>query len=172
MKFSMTMSRRHFLAGSASAFFLPGLHPGGQMAQTPQAPVPPKPDPLPAALVREFVIKGHGDLAATKELLEEHPQLLNACWDWGGGDFETALEGAGHVGSRDCAQYLLSKGARLNIFAATMLGRLDIVKATLTAFPDLIRSRGPHGLTFLHHARKGGADAEPVLAYLVSLGAE
>ena len=137
-----------------------------------QTPVPPKPDPLPGELVREFVIKGHGDLAGTKALLEERPQLLNACWDWGGGDFETALEGAGHVGSKDCALYLLSKGARLNIFAATMLGRLDIVKGTLTAFPDLIRSRGPHGLTFLHHARKGGADAQPVLEYLVSLGAE
>ncbi len=27
------------------------------------------------------------------------PALLNAAWDWGGGDFETALAGAAHRGT-------------------------------------------------------------------------
>lgn len=85
----------------------------------PGAPsAPPKPPPLDKELVKDFVIKGHFDLPATKALLEKEPGLLNSCWDWGGGDFETALEGAGHMGNKDIANFLLSKGARMNIFCA------------------------------------------------------
>jgi hypothetical protein len=97
--------------------------------------------------------------------------LLNACCDWGGGDFETAIEGAGHVGRKDIAEFLLENGARMNLFCAAMLGRLDIVKATLSEFPNLKVSKGPHGLQLLHHARKGGPESVTVLDYLVSIGA-
>ena len=60
----------------------------------------------------------------------------------------------------------------MDLFVAAMLGRLDVVKSTLTAYPALIRSRGPHGLSLLHHARQGGAQGRDVLDYLLSLGAE
>ena len=59
----------------------------------------------------------------TKALLAEQPSLLNATWDWGGGDFETGLGGAGHMGNREIAEFLIGQGARLDIFVATMLGR-------------------------------------------------
>ena len=130
-----------------------------------------KPPPLPSDLVKEFVIKGHGDLPAVKEMLSKEAQLLNACWDWGGGDFETALEGAGHMGKKEIAKFLLEKGARLNIFCAAMLGRLDVVKAILAIDPNLKSSKGPHGLQLMHHAKKGGTEALPVLEYLQSIGA-
>ena|SRR5690349_2809426 len=130
-----------------------------------------RPPALPGELVKEFVIAGHGNLAKVTEMLDKQPGLLNACWDWGGGDFETAIEGAGHVGNREIAEYLISKGARLNVFCAAMLGRLDVVQATLTAFPNLKTSKGPHGLMLLHHAQKGGETAKPVLEYLNSIGA-
>jgi hypothetical protein len=130
-----------------------------------------KPPALDKDLVKEFVIKCHGDLARSKELLAQQPALLNACWDWGGGDFETGLEGAGHMGNREIAQFLLDNGARMNIFCAAMLGKLDIVKNFLTAFPNLKSSKGPHGLQLLHHARKGGEQAKEVLDYLQSIGA-
>jgi hypothetical protein len=65
----------------------------------------------------------------------------------------------------------LSQGSRMDIFVATMLGELDIVKATLTAYPALITSRGPHGLTLLHRAQKGGEQARAVVEYLESAGA-
>src|SRR6478735_1667444 len=123
-----------------------------------------KPPALNADLVRNFVIAGHGNLENVKQLLEQEPGLLNACWDWGGGDFETAIEGAGHTGSKDCANYLLSKGARMNIFCAAMLGRLDIVKAFLLDYPELKSSKGPHGLKLMHHATKGGDNEKEVLA--------
>lgn len=132
----------------------------------------PKGDPLAGELVKEWVGKAHSDLVRVKELFVQEPRLLNASWDWGGGDFESALEAAGHVGNRDIAEFLLANGARMNVFCAAMLGRLDIVKTTLDAFPDLKKSAGPHGLKLKHHAMKGGEQAKLVLEYLESIAAE
>ncbi|MBV6405561.1 MAG: ankyrin repeat domain-containing protein [Flavobacteriales bacterium] len=129
-----------------------------------------KPPRLPLDLVQEFVRAGHGELDTVQRLLKEHPGLLNTSHDWGGGDFETALEGAGHVGDRAVAEYLIGQGARANIFVLTMLGRTVEVKALLAAFPNLLRSKGPHGLTLLHHAQRGGGPAMPLLDHLMALG--
>jgi hypothetical protein len=137
-----------------------------------QQPVPPRPVPIAPTMVQEFVRKAHADLPATKALLAEQPTLLNATWDWGGGDFETGLGGAGHMGNREIAEFLIGQGARLDIFVATMLGRLDIVKALLAAWPNLVHSKGPHGISLLRHARAGKDAAKPVEDYLLSLGAE
>lgn len=128
-----------------------------------------RPPALPAELVHQFVMVAHGDLAQVKTLLEANPTLLNATWDWGGGDFETALGAASHTGSLDIALYLIEKGARIDLFAAAMLGKLDIVKAILTAFPDAKNSLGAHGIPLMAHAQFGGDEAQPVLAYLQSL---
>ena len=128
------------------------------------------PDPLPAEKVKEFVIAGHGNLDKTKQLLSEFPSLLYATWDWGGGDFETALEGAGHVGNKDIANHLISVGARTNLFVLTMLGKTAIVKSYLEAYPGYLMAKGPHGFTLLHHAQKGGDDAQELLAYLQEKG--
>lgn len=122
-------------------------------------------------LVKEFVTVGHGNFDKTKEMLNELPALLNATWDWGGGDYETALGGASHVGNRDIAEYLIKAGARYDIFSAIMLGKLELVKSMLTIFPETINAKGPHGLSLIHHAKKGGDEALPVLEYLQSLGA-
>ena len=131
-----------------------------------------KPAAIDGQLVKEFVGKSHGDLNRVKELLAKEPGLLNCSWDWGGGDFETGLEAAGHVGNREIAHFLLDNGARMNIFCAAMLGELEIVKAMLTAFPDLKNSKGPHGLQLLHHARKGGEHSKQVLSFLESIAAK
>jgi hypothetical protein len=130
-----------------------------------------KPPALSPDLVRDFVIAGHGNLQKVKDMLTQTPGLLNATWDWGGGDFESALEGAGHMGNREIAEHLLGHGARINVFAAAMLGKIDIVKSTLTAFPDLKASKGPHGLMLIHHATKGGEQSREVLEYLKGIGA-
>ena len=50
---------------------------------------------LELALVEEFVRAGHVNLERTKELLRQQPGLLNAAWDWGAGDWETAIGGSG-----------------------------------------------------------------------------
>lgn len=130
---------------------------------------PPRPPALDAAMVKEFVIAGHGDLEKTRAMLDAQPGLLNATWDWGGGDWETALGGAGHMGRKDIAGFLLARGARMDIFVAAMLGKLDVVKSMLAAFPELAESRGPHGIALLAHAKKGGEEAAGVAALLESL---
>ncbi|MGH9346379.1 MAG: ankyrin repeat domain-containing protein [Vicinamibacterales bacterium] len=135
-----------------------------------QSSVPKRPDPLAPALVNEFVRKAHSDFPATKALLAETPSLLNATWDWGGGDFEMGIGGAGHMGNREIAEFLISQGGRMDIFVAAMLGELDIVKAMLAAYPGLLHSKGPHGIPLMAHAKKGGTPAEPVVAFLESQG--
>jgi hypothetical protein len=121
---------------------------------------------LEATRVQQFVGNAHGDLDRVRELLAQDPALINACWDWGGGDFETALGAASHMGRRDIAEFLLESGARLDLFAAAMLGKLDIVRAALEAFPEAMRTPGPHGIPLIAHAKAGGDDARAVLEFL------
>ena len=121
---------------------------------------------LEANLVQEFVTKAHSDLDRVKELLDQTPALVNAVWDWGAGDFETALGGAAHMGRKDIANYLLEHGARIDLFAAAMLGKLNIVKVTLEAYPEAINTPGPHGIPLIRHAEMGGEDAKAVLEFL------
>jgi hypothetical protein len=71
-------------------------------------------------LVREIVLFAHSDGHRVQELLQQEPGLANAAWDWGGGDWETALGAAAHIGQRAIAIALLEAGARLDIFAAAM----------------------------------------------------
>jgi hypothetical protein len=90
--------------------------------------------------------------------------------DWGFGDWEDALGGASHMGRRDIAEYLISRGARPTIFSAAMLGQLDVVKAFIAVAPGSQRVAGPHSISLLAHAKAGGVAAAAVYAYLDSLG--
>jgi hypothetical protein len=121
---------------------------------------------LEPELVEEFVGKAHVDLERTRELLSVHPALLNATWDWGGGDWETGLGGAAHMGRRDIATFLVEAGARFDLFAATMLGQLDVVRAVVGSRPELAGVLGPHGIPLIAHAEAGGEEAAEVAAFL------
>ena len=132
-----------------------------------QAPaIPPRPSPLPPDQVHRFVQVAHGDLDTTRQMLDAEPRLLRATWDWGGGDFETALGGAGHMGRRDIAALMIDRGAPLDLFAAAMLGELAIVRAAMETRPSLARVPGPHGIPLLAHAKAGGPAAMGVLEYV------
>ena len=120
--------------------------------------------PLPPAVVGEFVGRSHVDLARIQELLAAYPTLIHAAFDWGNGDWETALGAAAHSGRRDIVEFLLSKGARPDIFAAAFLGRMPLVKALLSENPATLRQPGPHGISLLDHAKKGGVPE--MVAYL------
>lgn len=124
---------------------------------------------LATALVQEFVGNAHGNFSRVKELLEQEPALVNAAWDWGGGDFETALGAAAHMGNKQIVNYLLEHGARLDIFAAAMLGYLDVVKAAIETNLEMVNTPGPHGIPLITHAEAGGADAKAVVDYINSL---
>ena len=125
-----------------------------------------KPAPIDKELVGEFVLKAHGDLDFVRQTVEREPAVVNAAWDWGGGDWETGLGAASHVGRRDIAEYLLEHGARKDVFAAAMLGEVDVVRAMLDAQPELREARGPHGISLRAHAEAGGEQAGGVLDLL------
>jgi len=141
--------------------------PSSSPASADNVPDFPEHDPqLDHARVKRFVIAGHFNLAAVTRMLAEDPTLVNGAIDWGNGDFETALGGASHMGQRDIAEFLLQHNARMDIFAATMLGKLDIVKAAVAAFPNIVHALGPHKIPLMAHAEKGGADARAVAEFL------
>jgi len=124
----------------------------------------------PTELVHEMVTVAHFDLKRVRELVGERPSLARAAWDWGFGDWETALGAASHMGNRPIAEYLISQGARPSLFSAAMLGQLEVVKAFVAAQPGAQRIRGPHSITLLAHARMGSEAARPVFDFLQSLG--
>lgn len=120
-------------------------------------------------MAQDFVIYAHSDLEMVRSLLEKEPNLLNASIDWGGGDWETALGGASHMGRRDIVDYLLARGARIDIFCAAMMGQLEAVKAFLTLQPGLIDAKGPHGFNLHFHAQVGGDASKDTLDFLQSV---
>jgi len=182
-------TRKQFLIGSGvtAVSLLCGRHVlQAQPGSTPSAPaaaatpesadnVPDFPEHHPQfdrARVKRFVIAGHVNLLAVKAMLAEEPNLINGAIDWGNGDFETALGGASHMGRRDIAEYLLEHNARMDIFAATMLGKTDIVKAAVAVFPNIVHVPGPHGIPLIVHAEKGGPPAKAVLEFLRPLASQ
>ena len=102
--------------------------------------------------IRDFVIAGHGNLPRIREMLMENPGLLNAGYQWGENDSETAIQAAAQSGSPGVAEYLLSHGAPLDICTAAMLGRKDVVEQMLDKDPGLINARGAHGISLMAHA--------------------
>jgi hypothetical protein len=122
------------------------------------------------ALAREMVTVSHFDLKRVRELVEAQPSLARAAWDWGFGDWETALGAASHMGNRAIAELLIAHGARPSLFSSAMLGHLEVIKAFVSAQPGVERIRGPHSISLLAHARAGQEAAQPVYDFLLALG--
>lgn len=150
------------LAGPAGAPW-----PGSQESVADLPTAFPQQDP---AIVKEVVGAAHGNFDRVRELVDGRPTLALATWDWGFGDWESALGAAAHTGNRDIARYLIAHGARPSLYSAAMLGQLDVVRAFCEAQPGVQSIPGPHGISLLAHARAGGEAAAHVLAYLDALG--
>lgn len=122
----------------------------------------------------------HTNFEKVKELVDARPELAKATWDWGFGDIESALGAASHMGRKDIAEYLMSHGARADIFTFAMLGKLKAVKCIIEAVPGIESALGPHGFTLMHHAnirirRKNvegteKSEQEALVEYLESIG--
>ena len=121
-------------------------------------------------LVQNTVNAAHQDLDAVKELVEAEPTLVNAVCDRGAGDWELALGGASHMVKKEIAEYLLSKGARMDVFCAAMLGKKRILEAMIEDDPAIVHAKGPHGIPLLAHAKRSGDDS--VVQLLIDHGAE
>jgi len=163
-------TRRAFLLTAAVPLLIP--RPARAQGAPILAPTVPAAEAFPSQdpqLVIETVSAAHGNVARLKELVGARPELAKATIDWGFGDWESALDGASHIGHREIAEFLIGAGARPTIFSAAMLGQLDVVKAFVTASPGMARQRGPHGITLMRHAQAGGTAAQPVVEYLRSV---
>jgi hypothetical protein len=168
------LARRDFLrlaTAAGVAFAAPALA-GAARAESTAAPPTALPAEFPRQspdMVREVVGVAHGQFDRLRELVDARPALAKATWDWGYGDWESALGAASHVGRRDIAEYLIAKGARPSLFSAAMLGQLAVVRAFVEADPAVVAIPGPHGIPLLAHARAGGETAKAVLDYLESV---
>jgi hypothetical protein len=162
------LNRKNFLRSAASSvtgmILLPGIFKTNTRAQQNW----PDLDPV---LVKEFVGAAHKDIEKVKSMLEEKADLLNSVNNLGGWDWEDAIGAAGHVGIPELALYLLDKGARPTICVAAMLGKTEVVRTYITAFPYMKDAVGPHKISLVRHAKAGGDNAREVLEYLQSVGA-
>ena len=163
------MNRKSFIRSFGIAGLGATVLPFSSRANVFQEEIEPQ---LDKKLVEEFVSESHRNIEKVKELLEEHPNLINVAHDWRMGDFETGLGAASHVGYKRMVQFLLENGAQANIFTACLFGKIEIVKPMLEAFPSTLHAKGAHGFTLLHHANKGGDEALEVKEYLIALGAK
>jgi hypothetical protein len=120
--------------------------------------------------VRAVVLAAHRDLDEVRRRVEARPALAKSAWDWGFGDWESALGAASHMGRRDIAELLMAHGARPDLFTAAMLGQLEVVRSWVESSPGVQGIRGPHGITLLAHARAGGAAAAAVADWLEEKG--
>jgi ankyrin repeat protein len=102
----------------------------------------------PQATIDAFVGAAHGDFDTVKQLLDEHPAILNRPATWG----ELALGAAAQTGQVAIAEHLLAASAPLDICTAAMLGRADAVAAMLPAEPLGANATGAHGIPLLYHA--------------------
>ena len=132
---------------------------------------PELPDSFPTTapeLAQQIVGASHFDLAKVEALLKSNPSLARASWDWGFGDWETAIGAASHMGRGDIIEVLIEHGATPTVFTWAALDQIDVVRAICVAHPGLQSQWGPHGITLLKHAEAGKANR--VIDYLQELG--
>jgi hypothetical protein len=124
-------------------------------------------------ITSEVVGVSHFNLDRLKELVNKRPELARATWDWGFGDWETAIGAASHVGRKDIVEYLISRGARPDIFTFAMLGAYETVKSMIEFMPGLQKTLGPHGISLLQHVKNGNSKSKKsirLIDYLNKLG--
>jgi ankyrin repeat protein len=175
------MTRKDFIAKSLAASAVAATVPLLGATDSPVPEVSPETGRGPGRgprqslkLVLEFVQAGHRDLDKVKAMLAEAPGLIHARWDWGDGDWESALEGAAHMGRTDIVRYLLANGARVDSFSAAMLGDADTIQSLVKLEPGIANAKGPHGLPLMFYVGYGGSVpmAEAVVPLLTEKAAE
>lgn len=87
------------------------------------------------------------DSEAIIKALLKHGADINARSSWWAGSFGV-LDGA----SPEMAQFLIERGAKLDLHSAAEQGKIDLVEELLDRGPELVNSRGGDGQTPLHVA--------------------
>jgi len=110
-----------------------------------------------------------GDYSTVEVLLARDPALVHAQSE----DGTKPAMIARYYGEDRIAELLVERGAEIDIFAATVLGRMRDLQSLLDATPDLIHSYSPDGWTALHLAGHFGCakSAETLLDRGADIGA-
>jgi len=107
-----------------------------------------------------------GDLAEVNALLAANPRLVNTLNDQRLPVVVTAL----YNGQPEIAAVLQQAGARLDLFAATAVGRFDLVQEELTTWPEDVNEYSRDGFTPLQLACYFGH--EDMALWLIDHGAD
>lgn len=122
----------------------------------------------PAERAMEFVGAAHARIDRVHEMLRVDPGLARASWDWGFGDWETAIGAASHTGQIEIINLLIAHGARPTVFTLATLDRIDALRDLIEHVEQVERLEGPHSISLYRHAMLG--KAERVLEYLDKRG--
>lgn len=115
--------------------------------------------------IRDVVLNSHGNFDRVRELIEADPSLVNVNAPWE----ETPVQAATHMGNARITEWLIDRGAPVDIFTAAMLGRTDDVARMLDENPALVDTPGVHGMPIMYFpAASGRVD---VLELLLDRGA-
>lgn len=97
--------------------------------------------------VPPIVAAAHRENREMVEALLEAGADINARSRWWAGGYGVLDEG-----SENFADFLLARGAKLDLHSATRLGRVDELKRLLAGDPQLVHARGGDGQLPLHYA--------------------
>lgn len=103
-------------------------------------------------IVDRFVGVCHGNLDQVRTLLDQYPSLINAA----SALKETGVQAAAHVGNRAIVEFLLSRGAPMDVTVAAMLGKKDEVARMLDEDPSRAHATGAHAIPAIFFASLSG----------------
>lgn len=95
--------------------------------------------------INTFVVAAHHDLPQVRQMLAQHPDLLNASAEW----METPIQAAAHTGQRTIVQALLDEGAPLDICTAAMMGLNEELARFIEESPEMLDDTGAHGIPLM-----------------------
>lgn len=161
------VTRRLFMAAAPVALL------GATSAQPAEEPAANPVDDLypttPSSRAAAFVGACHAKLDVVNTMLAEDAGLAKASWDWGFGDWETAIGAASHTGRTDIIEVLIAHGARPTLFTLATLDRIDALRDLIENVPGVESLEGPHSISLYRHALAG--EAQRVIDYLEARGA-
>lgn len=114
--------------------------------------------------IRQFVGACHTQIDTVREMLRDDPDLAKTGWDWGFGDYESAIGACSHTGREDIIELLLTHGARPTIFTLATLDKHAAVRGFIDSMPGAREIEGPHSISLYRHAQAGNASR--VMAFL------
>ena len=122
-----------------------------------------------------FLAARAGLLDHVKRLLDEYPHLISAADSGGRTALQRAVVVSGPTAEGDAiAEFLVSRGAQIDIFTACVFGLTDRVESLLKSDPALVKARCSGG-TPLHWAvrpQRNSGEAKKICALLLDAGAQ